>query len=312
MIAQTIKITDKKIKRRPERNILTSRSGFEKGLYVFIFILFSIYAATLILPFVWLLIQSLCIASKYELFRNSFGSFSFPTGRFFAGLKNYSLAFTQMQYQGTNLLVMLFNSIWYIALGLLWCTIWPVITGYILSKYTFKGRNTIYAVAIFTLTVPLVGSNAFSYVMYDFLGIYDKGPLFVMVTGVNGFSSSFLIYYGIFKGISWSYAESVFIDGGGNFTAFVKVMLPQALPAIGALMIGSAITMWNEYYSIMMFMPSTPTIAVGLYFLSNNVTRFGRPMYYAGLLMSLLPIMVLYGFSADKMMKNLSIGGLKG
>lgn len=312
MNAQTAKAPLKKLKKSNENYILTSRSGVEKGLYAVVFVLFALYAASLLLPFVWLIVQSLCVSSKYELFVNSYGSFSFPTGRFFAGLQNYVLAFSKMQYQGTNLLVMLFNSAWYIALGLLWCTIWPVITGYVLSKYTFKGRNVIYAVAIFTLTVPLVGSNAFAYVMYDFLGIYDKGPLFVIVTGINGFSSSFLIYYGIFKSISWSYAESVFIDGGGNFTAFVRVMLPQALPAIGALMIGSAITMWNEYYSIMMFMPSTPTVAVGLYFLSNNVTRFGRPMYYAGLIMSLIPIIVLYSISADKMMKNLSIGGLKG
>lgn len=302
----------KKIKKTKENYILTQRSGFEKVLYFFVFVLFAVYAFTLIFPFIWLLVQSLCVSDKYELFVVTNGTMKFPTGRFFAGFSNYSLAFTQMSYQGTNLITMLFNSIWYMALGLVWCTIWPVITGYILSKYKFRGRNVIYAVAIFTLTVPLVSSQGFAYVMYDFLGIYDTGPLFVLVTGVNGFTSAFLIYYGIFKNISWDYAESVFIDGGGNFTAFIRVMLPQALPAIGALMIQTAITLWNEYYSIMMFMPSTPTIAVGLYFLSNNVTRFGRPMYYAGLLMSLIPILVLYAVSADKMMKNLSIGGLKG
>ncbi len=301
-----------KIKKSKENYILTKRSGTEKVVFAVALLFFIVYALTLVVPFVWLFVQSLCVADKYEFFVNSYGSFSFPTGNFFALFENYALAYTQMTYRGVSFLTMIWNSLWYLAVGLIWCTIWPVISGYVLSKYTFKGRNFIYGVAIFTLTVPLAGSSGFAYVMYDFLQIYDKGPLFVIVTGVNGFPSSFLIYYGIFKNISWSYAEAVFLDGGGNFTAFVRIMLPQAIPAIGALMVGSAITMWNEYYSIMMFMPSTPTVAVGLYYLSNNVTRFGRPMYYAGLIMSLIPILILYGVSAEKMMKNLSIGGLKG
>lgn len=302
----------KKMKKSKENYILTQRSGFEKVIYVIVFILFAIYAFTLIFPFVWLLMQSVCDSEMYELFVTTYGTMKMPTGTYFVWFDNYKLAFTKMSYQGVSFFEMLFNSLWYMALGLCWCTIWPVITGYILSKYRFKGRNVIYAVAIFTLTVPLVSSQGFSYIMYDFLGIYDTGPLFVIVTGVNGFASSFLVYYGIFKNISWDYAESVFIDGGGNFTAFLRVMLPQALPAIGAMMVSGAIGLWNEYYSIMMYMPSSPTVAVGLYFLSNNVTRFGMPMYYAGLIISTIPILVLYAVSADKMMKNLSVGGLKG
>jgi ABC-type maltose transport system permease subunit len=44
----------------------------------------------------------------------------------------------------------------------------------------------------------------------------------------------------------------------------------------------------------------------------ETVDRVGRPIYYSGLILSMIPVLILYGFMAGKMMKNLSIGGLKG
>jgi len=127
-----------------------------------------------------------------------------------------------------------------------------------------------------------------------------------------------LIFFGIFKGISWDYAEAVFVDGGGNFTAFLRVMLPQAMPAISAMMVSSFIMHWNEYSQFLLYMPSTPPVAAGLYKVKEFATRSdplgrgGKPVYYAGLVMTMIPVLILYGIMAEKMMKNLSIGGLKG
>ena len=94
--------------------------------------------------------------------------------------------------------------------------------------------------------------------------------------------------------------------------AFLKVMLPQAMPAISAMMVSSFIGHWNEYYQFLMYMPSTPPIAAGLYKAKTDIGRIGKTIYYAGLVLTMITVLVLYGFMAEKMMKNLSIGGLKG
>ena len=78
------------------------------------------------------------------------------------------------------------------------------------------------------------------------------------------------------------------------------------------MMITAGMALWGEYYSFMMYLPSTPTVATGLYFISLTIDRFGRPLYYAGLVLSVIPVVIIYAFSADSLMKNLSIGGLKG
>ncbi len=289
--------------------ILNSRTRGEKVLYAIIAVVFAIYSLALLFPFLWTLIQSLQDANLYDFNNMLYGPFALPKSWHF---ENYVSAFSKMKHNNVNFLTMIFNSLWYVGLGCTWCMIWPVVTGYVISKYKFKGKELIYGVAVFCMTVPIVGTSGALYKLISLLGIYDKGPLYVILTGVNGFSGNFLVLYGIFKGISWTYAEAVFIDGGGDFTAFVRIMLPQAMPAICALMISGAIGLWNESYNVMMYMPSTPTVASGLYYISLNIDRFGRPLYYAGLIFSIVPVVIIYSFTAGSMMKNLSIGGIKG
>lgn len=289
--------------------ILIKRSPQEKIIFGVVFVLFAIYAATLIFPFLWVLVKSLEDPIFYDVNIMINGPFGIPEKWVF---QNYVDAFTKMKYNEVNFFGMIINSIIYIGLGITWAQFWPIATGYVFSKYTFKGKELIYSIAIFSMTIPIIGSGGAYYRFIAFFNLYDKGPLFDLVTGTAGFGSNFLIMYGIFKSISWSYAEAVFIDGGNNYTAFFKVMLPQAMPAITALMITSGIGLWNEYYSRMMYNPSYPTVATGLYFISLSISRFGKPLYFAGLIISMIPVLVLFSLSSDRMMKSLSIGGLKG
>jgi raffinose/stachyose/melibiose transport system permease protein len=301
------------LKKRKHREdsafIFMKKNKGEKAVHIVVFAIFAIYALSLLFPLVWLFVQSLFEKSELVLTQLREGPFALPKKLYF---KNYIEALSVMEVDEVNLIGMFINSAWYIILAETWCTFWPVMVGYIFSKYKFRGRETFYAVIIFTLTIPIMGTTGAMYKLVDVLNIYDTGPMFVIITGIGGFGGNFLIYYGIFKGISWDYAEAVFIDGGGNFTAFVRVMLPQAMPAISALMVSALIGYWNEYMQFLMYMPSTPTIATGLYRVKETVDRVGRPIYYSGLILSMIPVLILYGFMAGKMMKNLSIGGLKG
>ena len=299
-------------KRVKERTfIFMKKTTGEKIVHAVMFLIFAVYAASLLVPLLWLLIQSFHGKATYEDAVLTQGAFAIPSVWHFS---NYFEAFIHMtdKSSGTTFLGMVFNSLWYIAICNTWVLFWPVMTGYLFSKYDFKGRKFLHALIIFTLIVPVTGTAGATIRLVDFMGLYDKGPLLVIATGVSGFSGSFLIYYAIFKGLSWDYAESVFIDGGGNFTAFIAVMLPLAMPAISAMMVTNIIGQWNEYMQFMLYMPSTPPVAMGLYKISLSIDREGQPLYYTALIISMIPVLILYAFMAEKMMKNLTIGGLKG
>ena len=289
--------------------IFMKKTAGEKAVHAVAFVFFLAWSISYLFPLFWLVVQSFHDRNLYNLIMLREGAFAMPN---VLQWKNYPDALSMMQYNNVQFVEMLFNSLWYIVIAETWCLFWPVLVGYIFAKYEFRGKAFLYGVIIFALTIPIAGTTGAFYKLVDVLQLYDTGPIFVIVTGIGGFGSGFLIHYGIFKGISWSYAESVFIDGGGNMTAFLRVMLPQAMPAISAMMVHALIGYWNETYQFMMYLPSTPTVATGLYFISLTIDRFGKPLYYAGLIISMIPVLIIYGFMAEKMMRNLSIGGLKG
>ena len=288
--------------------IFMKKTRGEKVVHAIVFVIFFAYSLSLLVPILWLLVQSLHDAQLYNFTIILEGPAAFPDKLNFI---NYLNAFTRMNYNNANFLEMIFNSLWYIAICNTWVLFWPVLVGYVFSKYNFKGREAFHALIIFTLIVPVTGTTGATIKLVNELGLYDKGPLLVIATGVGGFSGNFLIYYAIFKGISWDYAESVFVDGGGNMTAFLYIMLPMAMPAISAMMVTGVIGQWNEYMQFMYYMPSTPPVAMGLYGISLSIEN-DKPIYYASLVISMIPVLIIYGFMAESMMKNLTIGGLKG
>ncbi|MBQ7236830.1 MAG: carbohydrate ABC transporter permease [Clostridia bacterium] len=289
--------------------ILKHRTRGEKILYAFVFFILFIWALTFLIPGVWLVIQSLHDQWGYYVAVSFDGPFAIPDVLHF---ENYIKTFSMLDANGVNYGGMLLNTLWYMVLAIFYCPIWTVITSYVFSKYKFRGREFLYALIIFAMVIPIVGTGGARYKLIADLKLDDSGPLYVLATGIGGFSGSFLIMYGIFKNISWSYAEAVFIDGGGHFTAFLRIMLPQALPAISVLLLDSAIDLWNESHTFIMYLPSTPTIATGLYYAQAAIKRFGYPLYYAGIVMSIVPPIIVFAINSDFMMRSLSIGGLKG
>ena len=298
------KLERKKIK---NKDVLNRRTGGQRIVFAIMFIVLILYAISIIFPFVVVFLGSL--KGRLEFATGS--QFDLPKDWLFS---NYIQAFKTLSLNGgeTTFFHMIFNSVWYTVLSSGLTAFMSSITGYCISKYTFRGRNLIYGVAIFCMTIPVVGTMAAYYKLIGTLHLYDT-PFYVVVTHLSSWGMYFLIMYGYFKNISWSYAEAVFIDGGGHFTAFFKIMLPQAVGPISTLFILSAITNWNDYTTMILYLPSYPTLASGLYeFQANALHGINYPVYYAGLLISVIPVIILFAAFSGRVMKNMSIGGIKG
>lgn len=295
--------------KQSESALLYKRTKWEKVIYIVVFVLFFAYALSLILPFVWLVINSLQDKLSYEINMALGDAFALPEK---LDWSNYVYAFSELSANGTNIFGMFFNSIWYTLFIVGGGVLMSSFTGYILAKYRFGARNFIYGVIIFTMTVPIVGTTGAMFKLVNQLGIYNT-PWYVILTHLSGTGLNFLIMYGFFKNIAWSYAEAAFIDGASHHGVFFRIMLPQAKPAMLTLAIMSGITAWNEYMNVLLYLPSYPTIASGLYSVSRTLPRSGNsPAYYAALVISLIPVLVVFICFSDAIMKNFTVGGLKG
>ncbi len=270
---------------------------------IIVFTLFAIYTATLIFAIIWAILASLKGNLEYKQ-----GTSIFPQEWLFS---NYAEAFKQVSANGSNMWVMLWNSIWYsfggAALGVLTSTV----TAYVVAKYRFPGRALIYGMALVTMMIPIVGSFPSQYLVYSELHILDSP--FLLVTKAAGFGFNFVVLYSFFKTLSWTYAEAGFIDGASHFKVFFKIMLPQALPVMGSLFIVSVVQLWNNYMEPILFLQSFPTLSSGLYIFQLEMSRdFNYPILFAGLIISIIPVIIIFVCFQNTMMESMSVGGIKG
>ena len=209
---------------------------------------------------------------------------------------------------------MFFNSLWYAGVGSFLSVFMSSVVAYCLSRFEFRGRNVLYAVAIFSMTIPIVGTMGAQFKLEVDIGIYDS-PLHVIVLNLGGLGGMyFLIMHGFFKNISHAYSEAVYIDGGGEFVVFFRMMLPQGMSMMFVLMLMNFIGGWNDYTAPTLYLPSYPTLAAGLFEYKSIAPRGagGIPVYYAGLIIAMIPAIILFAVFSNRIMSSISIGGLKG
>ena len=228
-------------------------------------------------------------------------------------LNNFVKAFKELKddITGTTFTGMFFNSLW-ITFGMDFCGLAvKITTAYALAFYDFKGKGAIYKFFILQMIIPGFGSTTSTYRLLATMGMIDN-PLFLL-SMISGHGMTMLIFYGYFVGLSRSYAEAARIDGANEFLIFFKISLPMAKSVILALFVQSFIGLWQDYGSILIYFPSYPTLATGLFKYSARAAYvMDTPTYFAGLIIANIPITILFAVFNKTMLENITIGGLKG
>ncbi|XFA98607.1 carbohydrate ABC transporter permease [Candidatus Izemoplasma sp. B36] len=277
------------------------QSFMEKVILAIVFVIFTIYAISLVFPFAWALINSFKTTGE---FFSIDGVWKLPESFIFS---NYTDVLRDY-----DIVSMFLRSIYITVFGSFLGVMMSAMTAYVVSKYKFKGRNLIYVTAITVMVIPTVGSLSATYKLVNNLGIYNN--LFVYpIMYAGGFGFGFLLLYAYFKGISWSYAEAAFVDGATDFDVFFKIMLPQAKPALYALGIIQGISIWNDFFGPYMFLPDKKTLAVGLEDLVNIMKYQAEwPKMFAAMIIAVLPVIIVFIAFQKTIMENTVAGGLKG
>ena len=271
-----------------------------------VFMIFWLYSLFFLGMMFWTFYNSM----KLEGFLNDM--MSFPDKLDFS---NYMLAYKNIIYNRTTFLGMFVNSIWFSAGSAFLTIFFHAITGYIFAKYDFPGKEAALTFILFTLALPIVGSLPSLYDVVYKMGINDS-PLFLL-NYVGGFGGNFLIMYSYFKGIDKTYMEAADIDGAGRFQIFFKIMLPLAIAPSFSLFLVTFINQWNNYETAILFLENMPPLASGLYYFGENMLFYEGPgdsntIYLAGVLLAALPVVIAVACFGDKLMSNISMGGIKG
>ena len=272
--------------------------------FVIVFIIFVVYAIGLLIPFVFSFNASLM--QNGRAFTKNMTAIAIPP--YFS---NYLKAFKELNVNDSNFFLMAVNSIWYAAGATFTGIFSSMLLAYATSKYKFRLGKFLYLLALLVMMLPIYGSLPAKYRLMSQLGLLNS-PLYLLST-FSAFGFNFIIIHAFFKSISWSFAESAFIDGAGHFKVLFKIMIPMALPSLTAISIMSFVGLWNDYETFLLFLPKTINLSAGLYLYENKIKyAANEPVYFAGVLISIIPVISIFVFFQNTIMQNVYAGGLKG
>ncbi len=281
-------------------------------LFIVVGIILLLHALTLLLPFVWMLLTSVKGLLDYQ---NSF--LGWP--KHFVW-ENYTKIFKLLRIEDYradgvyvyNVFDMFFNSLTLALFKPFFGLLSVILCSYCVAKYDFAIRKLLYNINIFVMVIPIVGSLANTLLIYKQLHIYNNLLLYIILPG-GPFGFNFLLLYGAFKRIPDSYSEAVLLDGGGHFTIFFRVIVPMMMPTFIALYILSFIGTWNDYSASLIYLPSTPTLAYGLYVFQYDAAKYEAtlPEILAGFTICSIPSVILFCSFQKVITQSLAVGGLK-
>ena len=161
------------------------------------------------------------------------------------------------------------------------------------------------------LILPLYGTEAAKYRLMKMLGCTNS-PAY-LISAPWAFGTVFLLIYSFFKALPWSYSEAAFIDGAGHFYVFFKIMFPLALPSVTAVFVCGFIGTWNEYATPLLYFPQMPTLSSGLWEYERQMQyQANQPVYYAGAILAMIPLFIIFVAFQNTIMQKVYMGGLKG
>lgn len=287
------------------------RNGIVVNLFALVPLIWSLALTLLIL---WGLNVAFSDPNWYLDNANSFVTKDFTLRNFVEAIQKFKqqVSDDQLGMRWVGYWEMTWNTVWY-SVG---CTVMRMLStvcfAYAVARFEFPGRKFLYAFVILQMMLPIYGQTTANYSLLSKLGLVDS-PGFLIGQGA-GHGMYFLITYSFFRNLPGEYVEAAEMDGAGPFTIFLKVMLPLARSITSALAIMLFIGCWNDYQNVIIYLKSYPTLSAALYYLKSQAFNLGlqTPSYFAGIFISILPVVVLFIAFNKQIMENVSIGGIKG
>ena len=187
------------------------------------------------------------------------------------------------------------------------------LAAYPLSRMKFKLRNLIYAGIVACMSIPMHVTLIPIFKMTNSMGLRDN--LFSLLGPYVTFAlpMSVFILTGFMMTIPREVEESAEIDGCNKFSNFFKIILPLSKSGLSTLAIYNGVSMWNEFAfaNTLLTSPSSKTLPLALGQFKGEHSA-DMPLMLAVLVLSALPMIILFIIFQDKLVKGMMAGAVKG
>lgn len=186
------------------------------------------------------------------------------------------------------------------------------LSAFAFSRFHFRGKT--FLLLIFLLSQMLPGASVIIplFQLLSAVGLYDTHIGLILVHTAVLLPFVIWLLYGFFLGIPVEVEDAALIDGCSRFEALRKVILPLALPGIGATALFAFLGSWSEFFFALLLTSSdsTRTIPVGIGLFVGEYVDVWNQMSAAAVLFSVPPL-VLFLLMRRTFVKGLAAGAIK-
>jgi raffinose/stachyose/melibiose transport system permease protein len=134
----------------------------------------------------------------------------------------------------------------------------------------------------------------------------------LMLVYISTISMNCLVFQKFFHTIPKALEESARLDGAGDFTIFFRIIIPVSKPVLLSMALITAVMQWNDFYMPMVLLGSrlTKTLTLAIY---QYVGQFAKYMSesMAAVVITLIPVIILYFLFSNQMAAGLTGGAIK-
>ena len=287
----------------------SSLSGNFADALIYLFMIFVI--GITLYPFIYVL--SMSISNPVYVINNSV--WLYPKG--------FSLEAYAKVFDNPDVWISYSNTVFYTAVGTAVNILLTIFAAYPLSRRGFVLRTPIMFLILFTMffgggLIPL-------FMLVNQIGLYDTRWIIILLSAVSAYY--IIIARTFLQGLPESLQESARIDGANDIVILFKVVIPLSKPILAVLALFYAVGHWNSYFNALLFLSSPNLQPISLYLvkvlvqnsgalmagMEQDINRalFSVQLKYALIIVTILPILILYPFLQKHFVKGVMIGSVK-
>lgn len=297
-------------KRSKFKNYLISVFGKNKGDVIFnivVYLIFLVFIFLCLYPFIYVLIDSLTLVDTSGDVNKTYFSFDAYTLVF----KNDSL-FASFMF---SVLITLVSTVLSLII--------TILAAYPLTRKNLKGRKIILLFVIFAMLFS--GGLIPYYLLIDQLGLVGNPLVYIVVGLVSPYN--IIIVKNFIASLPEDLMESSRVDGAGELRTLFQIVLPLSGPIIATVALWVAVGKWNDWATTLYYMgDQKKSLWMFQYYLQEilktasndsptfdpSVVALAKNVKNSAVIISILPIVIVYPFIQKYFVKGVLLGSVKG
>jgi len=267
-----------------------------------IYLILGAYCLTTLLAFGWILLTSL--KSTPEFLTTS--PWSLPKN---PQLDNYLKAWKYAKI-GRYFL----NTLFAATVGGSVSVLISATAAYALSRIPFRLNRILSTYFLIGYMVPLMLSVIPIYFMLPKFGLGTGLAPLILIYIASGIPFNTFVLSSYLSSLPHELEEAAAMDGASPFRTFWQIMMPLAIPGLVSVFFINFLSLWNEFFLALLFLRGeNMTLPVGLFSLLRRAEYSGTwAEVFAGMIISVAPVLTIFGLLQQQITKGLTFGALKG